>query len=78
MDIIFPAGRLICSGAIIDTREGANISGPPMPDGRYASVLLVGYGPFCLVRRHYLFFSGDTRCRKVSFLKQSVATFSGH
>jgi hypothetical protein len=24
-----------------------------MSDGRYASVLLVGYGPFCLVRRHY-------------------------
>jgi len=29
------------SGAIIDTKDGATITVPPMPDGRYASVLLI-------------------------------------
>ena len=29
------------SGAIIDTAKGATITVPPMPDGRYASVLLI-------------------------------------
>ena len=29
------------AGAVIDTAKGAAITMPPMPDGRYASVLLI-------------------------------------